>query len=186
MKLNALLMSFLLSSFFSTMTWATPYPGMGSSILVNPEVGAYLTAKGYRLKTEGTSWIPVADLNESIFDSLRFQMRGALGGKKASLSLRVDETASSVKLDLYAKKWIKEYSQFGFEILGSKPVSLAESEALVIDLVQKNQAQQIRQVLIQKNKKVAVFTCKDSKDNFNVTLAACNQVVRSFEWSEIK
>lgn len=167
---------------FVAKTWASPYPAMGSSILVNPEYGAFLTAQGYKVTTQGTSWIPIADLNENSFDVLRLQKKGLLGADHASLSVRIDEIPQSIKLDLYAKKWVKEYSQFGFEILGTKSLTLSQSEALIIDLVHKNQQQQVRQVLLQKDKKIAVFTCRDSQRDFTTTLPSCNQVVRSFEW----
>ena len=164
---------------------ATPYPGMGSSILVDPTVGAFLAAKGFTVKTTGTPWVPVAQNENSLIESVRFELKNTENLKStATLALRIDDIGNAGKLDIYAKKWIKEYSQFGFEILGSQNAQLDGNESLVIDLLQKNKMQQIRQVLIRNNKQVAIFTCNDKKVEFAKTLPACNQVVRSFKWSK--
>lgn len=167
--------------FLSLTVKASPYPGMGSSLLVNPQNGLFLTSRGYQVKTEGTPWIPVADKGESLVESVRYQLK-TVGN--ASLALRIDDVGQNQKLDQYAKKWIKEYSQFGFEILGTQNILLSGKESLVIDLIQKNKSQQIRQVLIQNKQKVAIFTCRDQRDAFGKTLISCNQVVRSFRWIE--
>lgn len=154
---------------------ASPFPGMGSSVLVDPQVGAFLTARGYSMNTSGTTWIPMTDAD----GALRLQLQSQ---PSATLALHFDEVPQNVKLDLYAKKWAREYSHFGFEILGSQTVQLSGHESMVIDLVQKSKAQQVRQVLIRKEKKVAIFTCKDQQVPFLKTLPACNQVIRTFKF----
>jgi hypothetical protein len=156
---------------------ASPYPGMGSSALVDPQIGAFLTARGYSMNTSGTAWIPIADVD----GSLRLQLPSQ---PAATLALHFDEVPPNVKLDLYAKKWAREYSQFGFEILGSQTVQLSGHESMVIDLVQKSKSQQLRQVLIKKEKKVAIFTCRDQQAPFLKTLPTCNQVIRTFRFLE--
>lgn len=174
------LMIFLVQSLTA---FATPYPGMGTSVLVDPQLGLFLTSRGYQVKTEGTQWIAVADPEQSLLESVHYQLKIADNKtSSASLALKIDEMGSAQKLDQYAKKWIKEYSQFGFEILGSQNTQISGQNSLVIDLIQKNQTQQIRQVLIQNKQKIAIFTCRDQKAEFTKTLPACNQVMRSFRW----
>jgi hypothetical protein len=79
---------------------------------------------------------------------------------------------------------MKDYSLYGFDLLGSKVFTQAGQRSLVIDLVQRKKKQQMRQVLFLKNKKVGVLTCQDTAAKFSATLSDCNQVARSFEWTE--
>jgi galactitol-specific phosphotransferase system IIB component len=176
---------------------ASPYPGMGSSVLVDPQVGAFLTTRGYSLSTRGTSWIPIAesenyqtDEAEGKSGSLSLLMTSTSADTNATntetntatLSLRFDEILSQLKLEIYAKKWAREYAQFGFEILGSQSIQLKGRETLVIDLIQKVKSQKIRQVLIKQEKKVAIFTCRDHQNQFSKTLPTCNQVIQNFNF----
>ncbi len=183
-----------LLNLFASRLFAAPFPGMGSSILVSPEIGAFLTIRGYSLSTQGTDWVPTSRdestiIDESNLQALRFRLSSHSSSlsvsekESATLGLSLDEMATPLRLDQYAKRWIREYGQFGFEILGSQSLLLGGQESLVLDLFHKVKNQQLRQVLIKNQKKVAVFTCRDQKENFSTTLPICNRVIKSFRWT---
>lgn len=181
-----------LYSFFASHLFAAPFPGMGSSILVSSEVGAFLTIHGYSLSTQGTDWVPTSrdepGIEENKLQALHFRLSSHssslsnLEKDSATLGLSLDEMATPLRLEQYAKRWIREYGQFGFEILGSQSLLLGGQESIVLDLFHKVKNQQLRQVLIKNQKKVAVFTCRDQKENFSTTLPICNRVIKSFRW----
>lgn len=183
---------FTLIALFASRLFAAPFPGMGSSILVSPEIGAFLTIRGYSLSTQGTEWVPTSRDETATEDNNRQSLRlrlsshsssSNLEGDVATLSLSLDEMANPLRLDQYAKRWIREYGQFGFEILGSQNLLLGGQEALALDLFHKVKNQQLRQVLITNQKKVAIFTCRDEKETFASTLPICNRVIKSFRWN---
>ena len=91
---------------------------------------------------------------------------------------------TEMTLENYTKKWIRDYSNYGFDVLGSQTFALNGSKALVVDLFHKKSEQQMRQVLFLKNKKVVTLTCRDQQKTFEQTLIGCNQISKSFEWTD--
>ncbi len=157
--------------------FAAPHPASGSSALVAPQKGLFLIPQGFILKTEKTSWQLAA---ESKDQKLRYSQ-----GKNSTalLSVQTENLKTDMKIEDYAKRWMKDYSLYGFDVLGSKLFNHNGQKALVMDVLQRKQKQQVRQVLFLNNKKVVILTCQEQEKKFNQILADCNQVARSFEWS---
>ena len=166
--------------FFSVAT-AAPMPATSTSALTAPEKGLYFTHKGFLLKTEGTNWLPVASNNESLMDAIRFAPKDS--SSTGSLSVRTDKISAQVSLETYAKKFMRDYPNYGFDVLGSKTVTIHQSQGLVVDMVQKTKGKQLRQVILKKDNQVAILTCMDNKEAFLKTIAGCNQIIKSFEWT---
>jgi len=164
-------------------SFAAPHPGVGSSLLSNPDLGAFLAPLGFRIQTLGTDWVPRESSKTSAFESYRL---GPQDEKNidAFLSVRTDNLDKKMSLDNYVKKWIRDYPQLGFEFYGTKALNLQGSPGLVIDFIQRAKEKQVRQVILQKGAKLAVLTCTDKRELFNKTLATCNKIIRSFEWVE--
>lgn len=161
---------------------AAPHPATSTSVLTDPEKGLSYLAKGYSLKTTGTNWTAVSAENESLIDIVRFADKDSkLTG---TLSIRTDRIAKNVSLEIYAKKFMRDYPNYGFDVLGSKNVVINQSSGLVVDMVQKVKNTQLRQVILKNNSQVAILTCLDSKDNFMTTITSCNQIIKSFEWAD--
>lgn len=167
---------------FHYCSFATPFPGMGSSVLVQPESGVYLASRGYTINIAGSNWLPQqADPREIGMDGLSLKQEA----QSVSLTLKLESYPEKTQFEQYAKKWMKEYSQYGFEVLGYKQIKLNGNDTLYVDLIHKNSDQQLRQVLIRDpQKKVAIFTCKDQRSHFESKLAECNKIVSSFKWSQ--
>jgi hypothetical protein len=107
----------------------------------------------------------------------------------AKFSIKEDTLPNELSLEVYAKRWMKDYSSYGFDFLGSRPFvnqSLGNKNAkgLVVDLVHKSSDKQLRQVIFLKKKQAVILTCVDQKQNFSQTLDDCNQMIRSFEWKD--
>lgn len=166
----------------AALSQAAPHPATGSSLLTDPAKGVFFHGFGFRLKSIAADWAPTPVLSESVFESLRFESLHKKSGKDASISLHLERMTKPSPLETYARKWMKEYSSYGFEVLGTKSVLLNGDKALLVDLTQNKKNRQIRQAILQNEDRVAVVTCIDRKDLFQRTLAVCNDFLRGFEW----
>lgn len=167
---------FTVSGLFS-VAYASPHPGTGSSALVSPEKGLFLSAKGFRLGAEKTGW--VFSLSKADNEEARLTDPN---NSKASLSLKMDTLKADLSLENYSKRWMRDYSSYGFDVMGAKPFQQNSQRGLVVDLTHRLTKKQMRQVLFVKNKKAVILTCLDEKENFEKTLAQCNQIIKTFEW----
>lgn len=167
---------------FPLSALAAPHPATGSSLLTDAQQGHYFESQGFRLKTAGTDWLPTSQNGDSIFESVRMTPKGQVDAV-SSFSVRTDTMSKQSTLEAYAKKWMRDYPSYGFEVLGAKSFSMAGGPGLVVDMVQKSKGKQIRQVILQKGFKVAILTCLDNQSVFQKTLVSCNQLVKNFEWN---
>lgn len=170
----------VLLSILPSLSLAAPYPATSTSALTAPEKGYYFLHKGFILKTVGTDWIPVATDDGSLLDTVRFA--SPQKPDDGSLSVRTDRIAKTASLDLYTRKWIRDYPSYGFEVLGTKQFVLNGNPALIVDMLSRSKNKQIRQVVLKNEEKVAIMTCLDSKDSFTKSLQNCNQIIKSFNW----
>ena len=180
MKYQILNAFILLSSSFAL---SAPHPGTSSSVLTDPQQGHYFQSQGFNLRTLGTDWLPTPQNKDSLFESVRFTPQGQMEAT-ASLSVRTDTLSKQGSLESYAKKWMRDYPSYGFEVLGAKSFAVGGSPGLVVDMVQRGEKKQIRQVILQKGQRVAILTCLDNQDSFHKTLPNCNQLVKNFEWNK--
>jgi hypothetical protein len=167
----------------SSLAFASPHPATSTSVLTDPQEGNYFLHQGFNLKTAGTDWLPTPQNKDSMFEAVRLTPKGQLEST-ASLSVRTDTLSKQSTLENYAKKWMRDYPSYGFEVLGAKSFAMAGGPGLVVDMIQKNKNKQIRQVILQKGQRVAILTCLDNQSGFAKTLVACNQLVKNFEWNE--
>jgi hypothetical protein len=200
---------FVLGALVSSAALAAPIPGTATSKLVSPQLGLYHSPLGFQLTGGASGWAHVAPPKTSKYivtayraepGSVADQMRADLrsqgnvvsGGKAvaaapkavapASLTVRVDNLDKETTLDRYIGKWMKEYPRYGFDVLGSKPFMQGKSKGYVLDLVNRNQGKQLRQVVFLKQKNAVILTCRDSVATFQTSLKACNQIIKTFTW----
>lgn len=171
----------ILAPLFSS---AAPYPATSTSALTAPEKGLYFLHKGFTLKTEGSDWVPVNGPEDSLLETVRFADRDR--SKTGSLSIRVDKVAKNASLELYTRKWMRDYPNYGFEVISAKNFQLGGSPALVVDMLSRGKNKQIRQVVSKNDDQVAVLTCLDDKSRFNESLKQCNQIMKSFSWAPVE
>jgi hypothetical protein len=170
--------SFLLLQFFHVETFAAPIPGI-SSLLKAPSKGISFDLKGFYLHPAQTGWELKGDTTPEKGEiSVRFLAPQGTG----MLSVKTETLKNSATLESYSKKWIKEYSSYGFDLLGSKPFIQSGTKSLVIDLFHKKTQQQVRQVILLKDKTSVIMTCSENIQKFEKALKACNSIIRTFRW----
>ncbi len=173
----------IILSFVVLRSWSSPFPVSGTSLLTDPAEGRFLEPYGFRLKTTNLKWTVVPDEKVSIFQTFRFApINSQINNQTAQLTVRKDDLGQAKNLEVYAKKWMREYPQYGFEILTTKNMQLGGGDALLIDLVHRAKNQQIRQLVLHRNKKVVILTCLDEISKFKSTVSDCNQMMTSFSW----
>lgn len=158
----------------SLRSYASPHPAIGSSALVNPAYGIFFRPQGFALNAGVSGW--------SLGDSMELLTFSSPKTPTGSLSVRAEELRSELTLENYAKRWMKDYPSYGFDVLGTKTFAQGNARGLVIDLTHKKRNQQLRQILFLKDKKAVILTCKDDLKTFEATLAGCNQIAKTFEW----
>lgn len=164
--------------------YAAPFPATGTSILTSPEKGLYFSVKGFQLGTAGTSWTPQEDLSLNRGEegtSLRFVSAKM---PTAQVHLKTDYLKADLSLEAYARRWMRDYSQLGLDVLGSRLFGLEGARGVVVDLVHPKKKMQMRQAVFLRRRNVVILTCSDQKDKFESSLAECNSLIKNFAWNE--
>lgn len=188
---------------------AAPIPATSTSKLVSPQLGLYRSPIGFQVTNGGSGWVhaqapkgnkyivtmykaPTAAQPGSIADQMKNDLnskgsvvastRAPASTSAATLTVRVDELPKDIAIDKYIQKWMKEYPRYGFDVLGSKPFVQNKQRGYVLDLVNREQGKQLRQVVFLKQKRAVIMTCRDRIATFQANLKGCNQIVRTFTW----
>lgn len=174
---------FMTLSLLSPLAFAAPIPTTSSSIIASAQEGIFFRGLGFAMSTKGTNWVALHDNDSFLLKSARLGPEGSAKNAEAPrLTVRIDTLGKSATLETYAKKWMRDYGNFGFETLGSQTINIGGGKAMVVDVVQKSKNKQLRQVILNKDARIAILTCIDQKTNFSTTLPVCNQIIRTFEW----
>lgn len=171
-----------LSFFVFGSAHAAPMPGTSTSKLVAPKLGLYRSNIGFEIAAGKSGWIHSEAPAQSKFVQTvyRAPTKGdAVGG---SLTVRVDKLEKPVAMEKYIQRWQKEYPKYGFDVLGSKPFSEGANKGYVLDLLNRDNQKQIRQVVYMKASNAVILTCRDSVSTFKNSLKNCNQIIRTFKW----
>lgn len=172
----------LLIVFISLQSFASPHPGASTSILTDLNKGYFLKFHGFDIQLDSSDW--GIKSNSKPMDYV-FLLKKNLPQFTGQFSLKIFENTKKANLETNTKKWLKEYSQFGFEILGTKTFTQNNQKGVVIDLFQSSKIKQTRQIIFQNDKQLAIFTCQDTEKSFKNTLSLCNQLIKNFRWIEI-
>lgn len=166
----------------SVQAWAAPFPGTSSSPLVSQKPGLYYSTKGFRLNSAQTSWIQSAPPKYIPSLVTVYKSPIPLNGQQPALTVRVDNLRHIQPLKTYVKRWMKDYTRFGFEVLTAKPVKINANQAFLLDIVSRETQKQLRQVVFVKDKTAVILTCRDGRESFAKTVQDCNEIMKTFEW----
>lgn len=170
--------------FISLQSWAAPFPGTSSSPLVSEKPGQFFSGKGFKLHSAQTAWIQSAPPKNIPALVTVYKSPVPVNGQQPALTVRVDDLHQTVALKNYVKKWMKDYGRFGFDVLTAKPVKIGENQAFLLDIVSRETQKQLRQVVFMREKTAVILTCRDGRDSFSKTVQDCNEIVKTFEWTE--
>ncbi len=106
------------------------------------------------------------------------------GGQQPALTVRVDNLKRQQGLKSYVKRWMQDYTRFGFDVLTAKNIKINDQSAFLLDIVSRETKKQLRQVLFMKEKMAVILTCRDGKDSFSKTVQDCNSIIKTFQWTE--
>jgi hypothetical protein len=170
-----------LAFLFLQSAHAAPIPLTSSSLFISGKKGLFQSPLGFSIHLGATDWAQVpAPANNAYIEAV--YRRNDDSATQAALTVRVDAITKPTDLDKYSAKWMKDYPRFGFEVITSKKVKVGNETGFLLDLVNRESAKQLRQVLFVKNKNAVTLTCRDDIKSFSQTLAACNDIIRTFTW----
>ncbi len=167
----------ILLSLFLSHAGAAPFPATSSSPLVSDKPGQFLSAKGFSLNSAQTAWVQGAPPKHIPSLVTVYRSPVPLNGQQPALTVRVDELRRLQGLKTYVKRWMKDYTRFGFEVLTAKPIKIHDNQAFLLDIVSRETQKQLRQVVFLKNKTAVILTCRDGRDSFAKTVQDCNEIV---------
>ncbi|MFN7729533.1 MAG: hypothetical protein ACK5P7_10295 [Bdellovibrio sp.] len=162
--------------------YASPHPGIGTSALTSSEKNLFLARKGFQLGLKGTNWKMQLDESLSRGDedsSWRFSNADFLS---AQAHLKTDFLKAEMSLESYAKRWMRDYSVLGMDVMGSRVFSQNGQRGIVIDVRQPKKKLQLRQAVFMKKKSVVIVTCSDEQATFEKSINECNQLIKNFSW----
>lgn len=180
----------------SPLASAAPHPGTATSTLVSPALGVFRSPLGFQISAGASGWVQSEAPHDNKFIAAVYtaptKIHAAEGG---SLTIRIDKLSNStgakntnatsdVTLEKYVQRWMKEYPKYGFDVLGSSPFTQEKDKGYVLDLINRDNGRQLRQVVFLKNQRAVILTCRDQSSTFKDSLKSCNQIIRTFSWTE--
>ncbi|MFN8944994.1 MAG: hypothetical protein ACK5WZ_10270 [Pseudobdellovibrionaceae bacterium] len=179
---------------FTIQAAAAPAPLM-SSHLVNSKANVFLKMRGYEINLENLNW----NLNATRFPASAAASKteeatddiSLLSNLNQKMTISIQKLKKSTKIDLFTQRHVKEYTQFGFEILGNKTITLGNKNLILIDLYHRLQNKSVRQAIIgneidSKSNRIAVLSCefksKDDSADSAASIKNCNEIIQRFSF----
>lgn len=164
-------------------TLAAPLPTTGSSAVNSPKWNTAFSQMGFSFKLVSDEWVYLENPAQTRLPAnQQIDMGFKTLSESARLSLKTENYLGKVNLESYAKKYLRDYNQYGFEVLSSKSVKINNIPAVVIDLIQKNKLTQSRQIFLSADNKITIASCIDRADYFTMTSSMCNQLLNNYNW----
>ncbi|AGH94718.1 hypothetical protein [Pseudobdellovibrio exovorus] len=172
------LFSTLLTPFFlmSQMALAAPHPLTGSSIINKASNSMAFTQLGFSLDSIPENWNYTRS-TESTTPVLEIG-----NNDQTLLSFRLETVTAKTKLETYVRQHLRDYNQYGFEVMGLQSHNKSATPSVIVDLRQKNNSSRSRQVFFHKDDKLIIATCADTQQRFDQTLNTCNRILGTFTW----
>lgn len=173
---------FVLATLAALAANAAPIPLTTSSALLTQKPGVYISPLGFRVDASDTGWSVVDPQGKSEFIVAAYVKEKGDPEVQGAFTVRVDNLSQPTSAEEYAKKWLKDYPRLGFEILTAKTVKVEGQIGFLLDLVNRDNKMQLRQLLFTKRRHVVNLACRDQMKDFTNTLNDCNKIFRSFSW----
>lgn len=143
-------------------------------------MGNFFLSQGFKLGTLDSGWTlkSTKDFTASL-DHVRYSHPLHPGAEFSVVNQILSRPSN---LESFSKRWMRDYANYGFEVLGTKSFAENQNRGLVVDLFHRASQKQARQVLFVQNQKAVVLTCTQEQKKFSETLGACNQMIKNFSW----
>lgn len=173
---------FLVIIFTLSDAHSAPIPGTSSSEFVQSEAGLFRSKHKFTIHANRTQWELSSSEDDSPYLEALFLAPDQGHPVQASLSVRVDQLARKISLKTYMKRWIKDYPRLGFDILSAQKVRVNQQVGFLLDLTNRDNDRQLRQVVFLKERTAVILTCRDHRMTFKQTVKSCNHIIRNFSW----
>lgn len=167
---------------FQSYVLAAPHPMTGSSFINQVHSGSVFSQMGFQIRNVPSDWLlknPVTTQTQVI------EIAPSSSTTKAVLSFTTEKVSAKTDLEKYVRQYLRDYNQYGFEVIGLQSLKQTGINSVVVDLAQKNKATKSRQVFFKKDDKIVLATCVDSFSKFNKTILTCNAILDTFQWRPI-
>ena len=179
--------SIILAILFPVFANAAPLPTTGSSAVNSPKWNTAFSQMGFSFKLVSDEWVFLENPSQSRLPAnQQIDMGFKTLSESARLSLKTETYRGKVNLESYAKKYLRDYNQYGFEVLSSRSIKINNIPAVVIDLMQKNKLTQSRQIFLAAGEKITIASCIDKADYFSMTANMCNQLLNNYNWRTLE
>lgn len=177
-------MRFILLIFlFPLYVQAAPLPTTGSSAVNSPKWNTAFSQMGFSFKLVSDEWVFLENPSQNRLPAnQQIDMGFKTLSESARLSLKTETYRGKVNLEAYAKKYLRDYNQYGFEVITSRSVKINGVPAVIIDLMQKNKLTQSRQIFLGADEKITIASCIDKSEMFSMTSSMCNQLMNNYNW----
>lgn len=161
---------------FSWNLFSAPHPLTGSSVINLPGNSYAFSQMGFTLEAIPPNWIynRNENLNAEVIDI------GPQG--ETLISFRLENVSVKTQLETYVRKYLRDYNQYGFEVISLQSYSKSHTPSVIVDLSQKNKNTKSRQVFFYRKNKMIIATCADQTAQYEKTVALCNQILATFKW----
>lgn len=160
---------------------AAPHPMMGSSVINSVQNGLVFSQMGFLISSVPTTWVLKTPVNQNA-EGRVLELAPAQTVSKTILSFSSERVSAKTDLEKYVRQYLRDYNQYGFEVIGLHSIKSPGANRVVVDLNQKNKLTRSRQVFYKNNDQVILATCLDSFHEFNKTILACNAMLDTFKW----
>ncbi len=192
-RILSALIFFMTSCLTPLWVISSPIPTTGSTLINKPQWSSVVLSQlGFNLKFNSNEWIYIENPLSNSYPRSELNLTKPqieLGfqnlSETARLSLKADKIYSKGSLEQYLKKYLRDYNQYGFELLSTQTLKMNSQPVVVIDLLQKNKLTQSRQVFFQHNDNLVIATCTDKTELFKKTFDMCQAVLNTFTWQKL-
>jgi len=171
----------ILGSIWTGWASAAPLPGVATAL--TQKSGSFYSSRGFRLDSGSTAWVQTEPPKHIPSLVAIYQAPLPVEGQQPALTVRVDKLARPLSLKGYVKKWMQDYTRFGFDVLTAKPIQIGTNSAFLLDILSRETQKQLRQVVFLRERTAVTLTCRDSKSSFESTVKDCNQIIKTFSWT---
>ncbi len=180
-KLKFFIFILLSASFFQRATQAAPHPMSGSSLINQVQTSSVFSQMGFQIKKIPADWILKTPV---VVDGQIIEMAPIHSVYKSVLSFSAEKVSPKTDLEKYVRQYLRDYNQYGFEVIGLQSLKQSGFNSVIVDLNQKSKATRSRQVFYKKEDKIILATCIDSFEKFNKTVLTCNAILDTFQWRQ--
>jgi hypothetical protein len=181
---NGILLAILAQLVSISQVGAAPAPAMATSRMVSLKDSFYSLSHGFKVSIPDESWQLLNPKQGHSLVEGEVQLK-SLRQKDRKLTLKLDRTQRPLTLEAYVKRWMRDYSAYGFEILGSKAFQQQHNKGLVVDLVHREKQKKIRQIVFLQDQRVLMLTFSDAQAQFDQGLNEFNDIVKTFAWTDV-